>query len=157
MKPTELLACPFCGSAARESQADGTYDRVNCTNCQVVIISHQAVADWNTRSTPPPQARAEDAECEHNHLGGYSPLVDATWCMDCKRWTAIGRASHVGCMDCGFPYSEFGIDLVMPRAQWMEIHPQEDGVLCANCMMQRASKVKGATCVHAIIEIFSSC
>lgn len=56
-------------------------------------------------------------------------------------------------MDCGLPYKKFGMDLVMPRAQWLEINPKDGGLLCANCMMKRASKIHGATCIHAIIEI----
>ena len=59
------------------------------------------------------------------------------------------------CMDCGLPYEIFGMDAVMPRAQWLEINPDDGGLLCANCMVKRASNVKGATCIHFIIEVFS--
>ena len=59
------------------------------------------------------------------------------------------------CMDCGLPYGNFGMDTIMPRAQWLEINPDDGGILCANCMVKRASKVKGATCIHFIIEVFS--
>lgn len=60
------------------------------------------------------------------------------------------------CIDCGLLYKDFGMDLVMPRAQWLQINPKDSGLLCANCIVKRASKVPGATCVHAIIEIFKS-
>lgn len=57
------------------------------------------------------------------------------------------------CLDCGLPYEDFPLDLLLPRAQWLEIHPDDGGLLCAQCMVKRASKVPGATCVHAVIEI----
>lgn len=57
------------------------------------------------------------------------------------------------CLDCGKPYSEFPLDMILPRPQWLEIHPDENGLLCAACIVARAAKVPGATCVHAIIEI----
>jgi hypothetical protein len=59
----------------------------------------------------------------------------------------------VACLDCGLPYSEFPLDVVLPRSQWLDIHPAEHGVLCAACIVKRAAKMPGATCVHAIIEI----
>lgn len=47
------------------------------------------------------------------------------------------------CLDCGLPYYEFGADTVLQRSQWLLIHPAEDGLLCANCIIQRASKIPG--------------
>lgn len=60
--------------------------------------------------------------------------------------------AELGCMDCGMPYREFPLDLLVPRGQWLAIHPGEDGVLCANCMVRRASRLPGAVVVHAVIE-----
>jgi hypothetical protein len=58
------------------------------------------------------------------------------------------------CEDCGIPYSELGLDLVLPNEQWSMIHPEgEGGILCANCMMKRAEKLKGATVVLAQIDL----
>lgn len=59
------------------------------------------------------------------------------------------------CMDCGLEYSKMGLDLVLPRAQWLEINPNEGGILCANCIVKRCENVKGACCVHGIIEVFA--
>jgi hypothetical protein len=61
--------------------------------------------------------------------------------------------NHEGCLDCGLPYSQFPLDVVLPRAQWLAIHPDEHGVLCAGCIVKRAATVAGATVVHAVIEI----
>lgn len=55
------------------------------------------------------------------------------------------------CLDCGLLYSDFGLDNHVPRAQWLAIHPDENGVLCANCVVKRMEKL-GATCVYMIAE-----
>lgn len=60
--------------------------------------------------------------------------------------------SEAKCLDCGLPYEEFPMDMLLPRAQWLEIHPSEHGLLCAACIVKRAAKVSGATVVHAVIE-----
>ena len=57
------------------------------------------------------------------------------------------------CLDCGLPYSEFQLDVILPRPQWLEIHPAENGLLCASCIVRRASRVPGCTAVYAILEI----
>ena len=60
----------------------------------------------------------------------------------------------VGCLDCGMPYGgQDWLDLVLPRWQWLEIHPADGGVLCANCIVKRASKIPGAVSIHATIGI----
>ena len=63
--------------------------------------------------------------------------------------------NDVRCLDCGLPYSEFGLDNHVPRSQWLEIHPEENGVLCANCVVKRASRIPGCTLVHMIFEVQS--
>lgn len=60
------------------------------------------------------------------------------------------------CLDCGLDYSKFPMDVILPRPQWLEIHPEDGGLLCAACIVKRAAKVPGATCLHAIIEIVPS-
>ena len=58
------------------------------------------------------------------------------------------------CLDCGTPYSELGLDLVLPDKQWLLIHPEGlGGILCANCIMKRAEKLEGTTVVLAEIDI----
>ena len=56
------------------------------------------------------------------------------------------------CDDCGLDYSDFPIDVLLPRHQWLTIHPN-NGLLCAACIVKRAAKVRGAIVVHMIIEI----
>lgn len=57
------------------------------------------------------------------------------------------------CMDCGLDYDKFPLDVILPRSQWLEIHPADGGLLCAQCIVGRAAKINGATCIHAVIEI----
>lgn len=66
------------------------------------------------------------------------------------------RFPKAACLDCGKPYEMFPLDLLLSRPQWLTIHPAEHGVLCANCIVARAAKVKGATSVHATIEVVSA-
>lgn len=48
------------------------------------------------------------------------------------------------CFDCGMPYgTEDWVDIVLPNEQWDMIFPEHDGLLCPNCIMKRASKIKG--------------
>lgn len=59
----------------------------------------------------------------------------------------------VECLDCGRPYSEFGMDTHLPHSQWSLIHPDINGVICAQCIINRASKIPGATVAHILIEL----
>jgi hypothetical protein len=60
----------------------------------------------------------------------------------------------VKCQDCGIPYAELGLDLVLPDEQWLKICPEGEGnILCANCIVKRAEKLEGATVVKATIDI----
>ena len=52
-------------------------------------------------------------------------------------------ASRSDCMDCGLAYGSAGFDLVLPREHWLLIHPDDGGVLCANCVVARAQKLPG--------------
>lgn len=60
----------------------------------------------------------------------------------------------VCCEDCDKPYTEFGLDLVLPDSQWEEITGRSDGsvILCANCIVKRAAKLSKFTVVKAQLE-----
>jgi hypothetical protein len=57
------------------------------------------------------------------------------------------------CLDCGLPYGDFPLDVILPRSQWLTIHPDEHGLLCAMCIVKRAAKIPCCAVVHAILEI----
>ena len=65
-------------------------------------------------------------------------------------WRTLSKAK---CLDCGKPYEDFGLDLTLPDEQWLLIHPEGfNGLLCANCVVWRASKLPTAIVVRATIE-----
>lgn len=60
------------------------------------------------------------------------------------------------CEDCGKLYSEFIVDTILPDEQWLMIHPEgEGGILCPNCMIQRASKLSGMIGSRMVFEFFT--
>jgi hypothetical protein len=64
--------------------------------------------------------------------------------------TSIG--GDVRCLDCHLPYTDFPLDLTLPDEQWLLIHPDGGGVLCANCIVRRASQLPNVVAVRAYIE-----
>ena len=56
------------------------------------------------------------------------------------------------CMDCKVLYSDFPLDTMLPDEQWRQIHNSEGGILCASCIVRRASRLPGAVAVRAYIE-----
>ena len=58
----------------------------------------------------------------------------------------------LSCMDCGKPYRDFPLDTNLPNAQWKMIHNSDGGVLCANCMVERISRLPKAVAVQARID-----
>lgn len=60
----------------------------------------------------------------------------------------------MSCKDCGLPYEDFGLDTVLPEEFWIPISPQGEGegngILCANCIVKRLSKIEHVIAVYAI-------
>ena len=56
------------------------------------------------------------------------------------------------CMDCGV---ENSIDIVLTREQWLKINPKDGGILCANCIVRRASALAHVINVQAYIAFAS--
>lgn len=58
------------------------------------------------------------------------------------------------CMDCGKPYSEFRLDTTLPNDQWLMINGANrfNGLLCANCMVRRASELPGIIAARMVLE-----
>lgn len=55
------------------------------------------------------------------------------------------------CADCGLPYKNMGVDLVLPDHQWNALVSKGETILCPNCICQRARKY-GGTVVMAWID-----
>ncbi len=58
----------------------------------------------------------------------------------------------VGCKDCGLPYDDFGLDTVLSRLQWSTVSDEIEDILCANCMVKRASKFNNVIVTHMFFE-----
>ena len=57
------------------------------------------------------------------------------------------------CEDCGHPYTDFGLDTTISNYQWSIIHPESNnGILCAKCMVKRASKLSGIIAARMVFE-----
>lgn len=67
--------------------------------------------------------------------------------------TPPGGEPKAWCLDCRVMYHEFGLDLLLPRWQWLLIHPADGGLLCARCIARRAAKIADAVAIHATIGI----
>jgi hypothetical protein len=60
-------------------------------------------------------------------------------------------APEVPCIDCGRPYPH-GLDLVLTKKQWLMVHPDDHGVLCPSCIVNRAAELPRAISIYAHIE-----
>ncbi len=58
----------------------------------------------------------------------------------------------IKCEDCGLPYTMFGLDMTLPNAQWERV-ANESKLLCANCILIRASKIPGVIAARMVLEI----
>lgn len=96
---------------------------------------------------PPPLG----SECPTCHRVGL--IVQQFGKNVCQYCGQLRDPDPAVCLDCGLAYAHFPLDVILPRPQWLTIHPADHGLLCAGCIATRASKVPGATCLHAIIEI----
>lgn len=59
----------------------------------------------------------------------------------------------LACMDCGLPYQDHGLDIVLPKDQWEMIRPEIRGVLCGRCIAVRAKQLPGATVILARVDL----
>ena len=64
----------------------------------------------------------------------------------------MNTLTRAECMDCRKPYNEFGLDMTLPNDQWEAIHPEKNGLLCANCIVKRASGLQNVIAIRAVIE-----
>jgi len=56
------------------------------------------------------------------------------------------------CKDCGKPYETFGLDIYLNDEDWEKIQPEKDGLLCANCIVKRASKIMGVIVIKMELD-----
>lgn len=54
------------------------------------------------------------------------------------------KTTPVSCLDCGADYAAVPMDVVLSKAQWLLLNPDDGGVLCPSCLVARAAKLPGA-------------
>ena len=56
----------------------------------------------------------------------------------------LARPKLVRCEDCGKPYRDFSLDVVLSDEQWRLITGYKDGagILCGGCIVARGAKLK---------------
>lgn len=64
------------------------------------------------------------------------------------------EVEHIArCEDCGLNYQDFCLDTVLTNEQWAMIHPGiTEGMLCANCIVKRASFFDEIICAKMILQ-----
>lgn len=75
----------------------------------------------------------------------YSKPMIWSWELDKEKRIWEGKMTGpVTCADCGMPYADFPLDVVIPDDQWRAIGFEHGGgILCAGCIVRRGSKLPG--------------
>lgn len=56
------------------------------------------------------------------------------------------------CLDCG--RLDMPMDFVLPRRHWLLINPGDGGVLCAGCILLRASRLPGVINITGALTFY---
>lgn len=58
-------------------------------------------------------------------------------------WKDEHEKELAACEDCGLPYGEFPLDVVIPGEQWEQLtgYVEGEGLLCPTCIVKRAAKI----------------
>jgi hypothetical protein len=79
--------------------------------------------------------------------------VSAQQCVESDGGNGAAQLKAV-CEDCGLPYESFLLDITLPNEQWLAIHPSgKNGLLCAQCIVARASKLSNIIAVRAVLDL----
>lgn len=80
-------------------------------------------------------------------------ILDAVFApLDGKPPVAGSVNCSAACLDCQKPYDDFKLDTLFSREDWLKIHPKEHGLLCANCIVKRASLLPRIVAVRARLQ-----
>lgn len=132
---------------------------------RLVLIQNSRIAAL-TRKLAVAQSgldKALDAgHCDTNNAGFHSDVpcamdivlktLNAIAAIDAPAGEENGNRSR--CADCSMQYGGVGwLDVTLPDDQWALIQPRETGggILCANDIVRRASRLPGAEAVRAVI------
>lgn len=138
-----MVACPCCGEGQEDLDGFGV---VHCQRCGYCTHASQH-ADHGGFICDICGKRI--STCRVCDGGGRH---DGQVCQTCEG-TGNEVADDVRCSDCGLPYVEFPLDVSLPDEQWTAIHPEgSGGVLCAQCIAHRASRIVGSTLLLMSIQ-----
>ena len=72
----------------------------------------------------------------------------------CFRCEGCGWKPTVQCEDCGRPYSQLPLDVILSDEQWARLTGRTDGggILCADCILVRAARL-GATAAKMHLDL----
>lgn len=56
------------------------------------------------------------------------------------------------CVDCWLPYERFGTDFVFSHAEWKELFPPKDGLLCGTCICRRVAQLPDSVAIDAKVR-----
>ena len=111
-------------------------------------MSDETFDYWEWAASAPKCLGCGHAFDPKNAAHCHSPDLDRWCCSSCAK-----NNREAKCLDCGLDYKQFPLDVLLPRAQWLAIHPDENGVLCVACLVKRCALLPGAVVVHAVVEI----
>jgi uncharacterized coiled-coil DUF342 family protein len=137
---------PFDTIEVLRAERDSLHAELQKAHERIVELTEQANAAY-----APYRERVMAAREEANKLSGK--LAQAREAI-----ASVLAELHDGdplkpnCMDCGKPYEDFLMDVVLSDEQWQMIHPDKNGLLCADCIVQRASELPGAIIARMTIE-----
>jgi hypothetical protein len=139
----KLLHRPGTGTA-RAEQAEAALARVR-----------EALRQSDTTAVPIPRCPCALCELREDLRVALTPVVPELPAESSEPVNSPAQPTSppAVCLDCGLPYEDFPLDVLMPRPQWLAIHPDESGLLCVACMVRRVSKLRGVTCCRMVFEI----
>ena len=151
--------CAACATEMLAASKGGEHERGRLTGLMAAAFHVQEVSDLSARMAAPFCAIATQT-CEeiHERIFAANPelqeIVDAAAGPEPDEPEEDESPPPARCLDCGLPYSCFPLDVTLPDDQWLAIHPEGfNGLLCAQCIVARASKLPGACAVRAVIDV----
>lgn len=146
---TDLSKCPFCGTEALSVEVCRQHAQWGCGSFK------RGEKPWQAESCRINELEAllEKAEAANELLRKEIERLKAET-LEILVEKAEAKQLAPACMDCGLPYASFGIDTTLPDDQWLMINRKGgfNGLLCANCMVRRASKLPGIIAARMTLE-----
>jgi hypothetical protein len=96
------------------------------------------------------KAEASRLDCDKKRIIEIGEQELSALRAENERLKAPVSDEETACVDCHRPYPH-GLDMVLTKKQWLMVHPDDGGVLCPSCIVNRASNLPGAISIFAHI------